>query len=127
MAHTFNIINETRSKLPLVDFIALKDGALGKKYNLTVIITTPARMKELNTIYRDKKQATDILSFPISKNEGEIYLCLSESRKEAPKFERSYENFIPFLFIHGCVHLLGHDHGAIMDGIEVKLRRKFDI
>lgn len=127
MLKTFSIINETSSTLPKLPFEAIKLAALGKNYSLNLIIASPARLKKLNTIYRDKEYATDILSFPISENEGEIYISLSEAKKEAPKFERTFENFLAFLFIHGCVHLKGHDHSSTMERIEVKLRRKFKI
>ncbi len=121
------ISNETKATLPRVAFDDIKTAALGKDYQLTVAIVMPARMKKLNTIYRDIEQPTDILSFPISENEGEIYLCLSEARKEAKKFDRPYENFLSFLFIHGCVHLKGHDHGGTMEAIEAKIRKEFGI
>jgi probable rRNA maturation factor len=121
------IVNETKLRLPKVAFDAIKDAALGKAYALNVIIASPARMKKLNTIYRDIEKPTDILSFPLSENEGEIYLCLPEARTEAKKFDRPYENFLSFLFIHGCVHLKGHDHGGTMEAIEAKLRTRFGI
>ncbi len=123
----FTLIKETRESIPRVSFVEIKNEILGKKYALNLIITTPARMKELNTIYRDKEHATDILSFPISDTEGEMYISLEETKKMAPKFDRSFENFFAFLFIHGCTHLKGHDHGAIMEGIESKIRRKFNV
>ena len=123
----FTLIKETRESIPRVSFVEIKNEILGKKYALNLIITTPARMKKLNTIYRDKEHATDILSFPISDVEGEMYISLEETRKMAPDFDRSFENFFAFLFIHGCAHLKGHDHGAIMEGIEGKIRRKFNV
>jgi len=122
-----SIINETKATLPRVAFDAIKEKALGKDYKLSVIIVSPERMKKLNTIYRDIEEPTDILSFPFSETEGEIYLCLPEVRKEAKKFDRSYENFMSFLFIHGCVHLKGHDHGATMERIEAQIRKEFGI
>ena len=121
------ISNETKATLPRVAFDAIKEAALGKGYDLTVVIVMPARIKKLNTIYRDIEKATDILSFPVSESEGEIYLCLQEARIEAKKFERPYENFMAFLFIHGCVHLKGHDHSATMERIEAKIRKEFGI
>lgn len=123
----FTLVNETDSIIPAVDFVNIKKSILGTKYCLNLIFTTSAKIKKLNTIYRDKQCATDILSFPISENEGEIYISEKESRIEAKKFDREYENFIAFLFIHGCTHLKGHDHGAIMESIEIKLRNKFGI
>lgn len=124
---TVTIINETESKLPSIDFDGIKTAALGDKYSLNLIFTTSAKIKKLNTIYRNKECATDILSFPISDTEGEIYISEKEARAEAKKFDRNYDNFIAFLFIHGCTHLKGHDHGAIMEGIEVELRQKFGV
>ena len=121
------MVNETRGKVPRFAYEQVKDAVLGKRYDLTLIVTNQARMKKLNTIYRNKETATDILSFPLSKNEGDIYICPSETKKEAKKFERTYENFFAYLFIHGCTHLKGHDHGAIMEGIEARIRRKFGV
>ena len=123
----FSIINENKEKLPKIPFKEIKEASLGNSYSLSLIFTSPAKMKKLNTIYRDKEEPTDILSFPLNENEGEIYISLSEAKKESKKFERDYENFIAFLFIHGCVHLKGHDHGSTMENIEVKLRNKFKI
>ncbi len=124
----FSIVNETRAGIPAkARFRAIKEAALGTDYDLSLIFTTPARIKKLNLIYRDKDKATDILSFALSKKEGEIYICQSEARKEAANFNRSYANFIEFLFIHGCVHLKGYEHGATMERIEARLHKKFNI
>ena len=122
-----NIINETGTKLPIIDFKGIKKAALGTNYSLNLIITTPAKIKKLNTIYRGKKCSTDILSFPISATEGEICISPADARAEAKKFGRTYDNFMAFLFIHGCTHLKGYDHGAIMEGMEVKFRKKFGV
>jgi len=120
----FTLINENDSTIPAVDFVAIKNAVLGADYSLNLIFTTSAKIKKLNTIYRDKECATDILSFPISDTEGEIYISEKEARTEAKKFDRNYDNFIALLFIHGCTHLKGHDHGAIMEVAELKLRKK---
>ena len=105
----------------------MKNAVLGKKYNLTVAIVSSAHIKKLNLQFRNIDKPTDILSFPLSKTEGEIYINLAESKKEAVKFDRTYENFLAFLFIHGLVHLKGFDHGSTMERIEIKLRKKFKV
>lgn len=121
------VINETSTPLPPIDFNGIKNAALGKDYTLNLIITDSKKIQKLNTIYRNKEEPTDILSFPLSPTEGEIYISPVEARAEAKKFERDYDNFIAFLFIHGCTHLKGHDHGDIMESIEAKLRAQFGI
>ena len=123
----FSIINEPRNGFSKARFRAIKETALGKDYRLNLIFTTPARIKKLNLIYKDKDKATDILSFPLSKKEGEIYICSSEARKEAVMFGRTYANFILFLFIHGCVHLKGYEHGSTMERVEARIRKQFKV
>ncbi|MDB5238725.1 MAG: hypothetical protein JWO00_60 [Candidatus Parcubacteria bacterium] len=119
--------NETHASIPRVRFSAIKDAALGSDYKLNLIFTTPAKIRKLNKIYRNIDKPTDILSFPLSDTEGEIYISPTETRKEAKNFDRSYENFMAFLFIHGCVHLIGHDHGATMEHIEANIRKEFKV
>ena len=111
----------------MLEFKKIASKILGKKYSLSFSFISPAKIKKLNLIYRGKNHATDILSFPLSKNKGEIYICKSEARKEAKKFGRTYENFMKFLFIHGCVHLKGFDHSATMESIEAKLQKQFRV
>ena len=108
-------------------FEQIKKAILGDKYELSLVFATPQKIRSLNKIYRNIDKPTDILSFPLSKTSGEIFICRSEAKKEMPKFGRTYDDFILFLFIHGLVHLKGYDHGPKMEKIEVKFRRKFKI
>ncbi len=105
----------------------MKEAVLGKKYRLSVVVITLAKMRSLNRTYRKKDAPTDILSFPLSKTEGEIFLNLTEAGKESKKFGRPFENFIAFLFIHGLVHLKGFAHGSRMEVLERKFRNKFNV
>lgn len=108
-------------------FKAISKEVLGENYKLTFTFVGPKYIQRLNKIYRNIDKPTDILSFPLSADEGEIYICKSESRKEAKNFDRPYDNFLNFLFIHGCVHLKGYDHSATMEDIEAKIRAKFKV
>ena len=101
--------------------------ALGEKYDLSLTIVDVAEIKRLNFTYRNKNKPTDILSFPLEKNSGEIFICLSEAKKEAPKFDRDFDNFIGFLFIHGLMHLKGFDHSSTMESNERIFRKEFNI
>lgn len=107
--------------------VQIKEAVLGKKYELSFVYISSAKIKELNKTYRQINKPTDILSFPLSKISGEIFICKSETKKMAPDFDRSYENFLLYLFIHGCVHLKGHDHGPKMEKLEEKFRKKFKV
>ena len=127
MTAKFDYFNETKAKMPRLAFLRMKNAVLGKKYELSVAVVDSNKIRELNRRWRDKDMATDILSFPLSETEGEIYINPAFARIEAKKFDRSYDNFVLFLFIHGLVHLKGYDHGVIMESIEKKFRKKFKI
>ncbi len=123
----FEIINTTKAKLPRLAFAQMKDAVLGKDYELSVTIVSKKKIQELNKKYRNKDVPTDILSFPLGDAAGEIYINTQMTRLEAQNFDRPYENFFAFLFIHGLVHLKGFDHGSTMESIEARFRKQFGI
>ena len=123
----FSFFNETKTKIPRLVFLALKNAILGEKYELSVVIVGKSKMRELNKRWRNEDKPTDILSFPLSKSEGEIYINPETAKKKAIEFDRPLDNFLLFLFIHGLVHLKGYDHGAIMESVETKFRKQFRI
>jgi len=89
----------------------LKDFVLGPDYDLSVAWVSSAVIHKINLTYRHKDKPTNILSFPLGPNEGEILLCreLMEDQEAVP------------LFIHGLVHLKGYDHGSRMEQEEKKV------
>jgi len=105
----------------------IKEAVVGKDYELSFSFVSAAKMRELNRTFRSIDASTDILSFPLSETEGEMYICKSEARKEMLKFDRKFDNFLLFLYIHGLVHLKGFDHSSTMENIEVEFRKKFGV
>jgi len=124
---SLTITNTTKEKLPNHPFEKMAERVLGKKYDLSLTIIDKKEIERLNATYRDKNKPTDILSFPLSENAGEIFLCLSETKKEAVKFNRTFDNFVAFLVIHGLMHLKGFDHSSTMESNEQTIRHEFDI
>lgn len=111
--------------LPDMPFVSIKETILGKNYDLSIIFCTPKESQERNKTYRDKDYPTNILSFPIDPNEGEIYISLATARRDAKKFEMSYQKFLHLLLVHGVLHLKGHDHGSTMEELEDTYLKKF--
>ena len=122
-----NIIHMSKGKLPRLPFSDIKNAILGKEYELSFVIVGPTKIKELNQTYRNINKPTDILSFPLEKNSGEIFICPSLSRVEAKKFDKPYERFIGFLFIHGLLHLKGMEHSSTMEAEEAKYCARFGL
>lgn len=103
------------------------DTVLGRDFDLSVAYVTRATMRRINRERRGKDSATDILSFPLSKTAGEILICLPEVVTHAEVWGTTPTQYLPYLFIHGLVHLKGHDHGAIMDREEKKYCRALSV
>ena len=93
----------------------IKDDILGKKYSLSIAFVTALKSREVNKKYRHKDKPTNVLAFPLRKNEGEILLCKSVAKREAKSFGKTYKQFLLFLVIHGMLHLKGMQHGSIME------------
>jgi probable rRNA maturation factor len=123
----FTIINKTNGKLPRLPFAHIKNHILGENYSLSLVIVSEKEIHKLNKEYRKVDSPTDILSFEVDKDLGEMFICLPKAKEKAVSFERTYNNFLSFLFIHGCVHLLGFDHGTKMEKLEEKYRKHFKV
>ena len=81
MSETSFSISKTISKNPPVSgllFLRMKEKILGKNYILSVVFVGKKRSQMLNKIYRGINKPTDILSFPIDKKEGEIFINLDQ-------------------------------------------------
>ena len=124
-----DISNFTRGNVPYKDLplCAITEKVLGKKYELSLVFVGDTRSRKLNKTYRGKDKPTNILSFELSKTSGEIIINPRLVKKQAPKFERSYSNFLAFLFIHGLYHLKGMQHSSTMEKAEEKIRKIFNI
>jgi probable rRNA maturation factor len=128
MVSAFAIKNTTKGTVPrTVPFQAMKEAVLGKKYDLSLVFVSEKKMRVLNKAHRGKDKTTNILSFPLDKQSGEVFICQAKARRENSLFGRPYNNYLAFLFIHGLIHLKGFDHGSRMEREERKFRKKFSI
>lgn len=124
-SNTTTIIRETVGTIPSLPFFAVAQKILGKKYVLRVVLSSKKNIQALNNTYRKKTYIPNTLAFPLSNNEGEIYMSLAVMRSQAKDYHLSYPDFILFLFIHSCLHLKGYDHGSTMEKQEQKYLKQF--
>jgi len=73
--------------------------------------------RQLNLDYRQKDYATNVLSFPIEKNDdipfrhlGDIVVCHPVIQREALEQNKTLDEHWAHMITHGCLHLLGYDH-----------------
>ncbi len=104
-----------KGKLPDLPFLKIKNELMGKDFELTIIYTSKEKNLELNKKYRSKDYIPNILTFPISKNEGEIYISRGIARTQHTEFSMSYNKYLTLLIVHGCLHLKGFKHDTKKD------------
>jgi len=75
------ITNKTKGKLPSLPFVSIKNIILGEKYSLSIASISSQKQRKINRIYRGINKTTNILSFPLSKNSGEITFDLAKIKK----------------------------------------------
>lgn len=113
-------IAHTVKSYPRLPYQEIKDSVLGTQYTLSLIFVGEARARALNTKYRNATYIPNVLSFPLDKKTGEIYITPRMAHKESKKFNMTPRGYIGFLFIHGLLHLKGYPHGATMEKAEKK-------
>ncbi len=121
----FTISNTTNGRLPRLPFLKMKEYILGKKHWVGLVCVGDARSKTLNNKLRGKDKPANVLTFPLTKNEGEIYINPRQIKRDARSFGESYTKFFARVFIHALLHLKGCAHSSTMDKEEETLLKKF--
>jgi probable rRNA maturation factor len=119
----------------------VRDGGLGRwlasvvplrvRGEVAVALLPDAQVRALNSRYRRKDVATDVLSFPSDEKGflGDIVISRGVARRQATEMRHSLRTELRVLALHGLLHLLGYDHEArgdkgAMARMEGRLRRK---
>ena len=129
--------------------------AEGRTFSVAFI--SDDRMRKLNSTFRGKDSATDVLSFPHEVHEfvqsasfslssedqeqaeacilnatflGDIVISAEQAARQANENKLSVKNEIKQLILHGVLHLCGYDHetdDGEMSARELELRDKLGI
>lgn len=120
-----SVRSTVRGTYPRIPFDTIAAEILGTHYEVSVLIAGDTLSSTLNKKHRGKTYAPNVLSFPLSKNTGEIVLNPRASAREAARFNHSEREHFCFLYIHGLLHLKGFDHGRAMERLEEAHLRRF--
>ncbi len=96
-------------------FLARAKRATKLAGEVNVLVTSSREMERLNRQFRQKNQATDVLSFPaddktIGGVAGDIAISADIARDNARRLGHSITREIQILILHGVLHLAGYDH-----------------
>ncbi len=106
--------------------------ALRVDTEVTIRIVDEEEGRALNSQFRGKDYATNVLTFPLTEEPhlmGDIVLCAPVVAAEASAQHKSLEAHFAHLTVHGVLHLHGYDHqideqAGLMESIEVQILTK---
>ncbi|MDD4855086.1 MAG: rRNA maturation RNase YbeY [Sulfuricurvum sp.] len=93
---------------------------------IELLLTDDDEIAQINHEFRGIDKATDVLSFPSDPFPnaplGSIIISVDKVQSVAEEMGHTPDDEIALLFIHGMLHLLGHDHEV--DNGEMREREK---
>ena len=79
---------------------------------VSILLTTDEKIRDLNKQYRYIDEPTDVLSFPAGEFEhaplGDIAISIPFAKRQAEKRGVSLDVELAYLVIHGGLHLIGY-------------------
>ena len=87
------------------------DGKRGGQ--ITIRFVDSEEGQSLNSDYRGKGYATNVLSFPYETEPvvaGDLVICAAVVEREAAEQRKTLEEHHAHLIVHGILHLQGYDH-----------------
>ena len=106
--------------------------ALRVDTEVTIRIVDEDEGRALNSTYRGKDYATNVLTFPLTETPhlmGDIIICAPVVMAEAVAQNKSLEAHFAHLTVHGVLHLHGYDHetepqAELMESLEITILQK---
>lgn len=109
------------------------------KLYVSITLTTPQNIHEINKKYRNVDRETDVLSFPMFEKDeldrkienrefeyedvlGDIVISIDRVKEQAKEYGHSFEREFAYMIVHGFYHLMGYDH--IKEEDKIKMRPK---
>lgn len=86
---------------------------------LSLVFTDDANIRTINSKWRHIDKATNVLSFPAFSIQpgqrpgpilGDIVIARETVQREAQEENKSFDDHLSHLIVHGLLHLTGYDH-----------------
>lgn len=118
------------------------EGLENSKLIVSVTLTTPKNIKELNNKYRNIDKATDVLSFPMFEKDeidsiiinkefenidvlGDMVISIPQVEIQAREYGHSFERELSYMVVHSFYHLMGYDHIKEEDKMKMRPKEEF--
>ena len=98
----------------VIELVLKKASNLTNKqnWNINIILVDNDEIQRLNKQYRNKDNATDVLTFPDGylNNLGDVFISIEKMIEQSVELGHSTKRELGFLAVHGFLHNLGYDH-----------------
>ena len=111
------------------------------KLYISITLTTPEHIHEINKQYRNVDRATDVLSFPMFEKDeldekiknndfehedvlGDIVISIEKVEEQAKEYGHSFEREFAYMLVHGFYHLMGYDHIQEEDKVIMRVKEE---
>ena len=104
--------------------------ALQSDAEITVRIVGAEEGQALNRDYRQKNQATNVLTFDYTRAPlvtADLVLCAPVVAKEAKENKKTLHNHYAHLLVHGTLHAQGYDHETSAEDADAMEAREIAI
>ena len=118
-----------RSAPPAASLRKYARAAIQSGAQVTLRVVGVGEGRFLNSSFRKRNYATNVLSFSYGRRHGDVVLCHPVIKREARAQRKSLAAHYAHLIVHGILHLRGHDHlrksdAARMEKTEIRLLRR---
>ena len=122
---SYDVDNEEVVKFWLYNVALAEDHTLE---NLTVIFCTDMFLHEMNMMYLDHDEYTDVITFDNSERDGnieaDIYISLERVIDNAGKFNTGMPNELYRVMVHGLLHLFGYNDKTEEEKVKIRDREE---
>ena len=102
---------------------------------ISLVFTDDASIRVINAEWRSQDKPTNVLSFPAfplapggmpGPMLGDIIIARETVEREAVELEKTVDEHLTHLMVHGFLHLFGYDHNndeeaEVMEGLETRI------
>jgi len=102
------------SERALARFTARAQRAIGLRGEVNILVAGNEELQALNSRFRGKHKATDVLSFPAMARArgivGDVAISADMAASNAARLGHATMEELKILVVHGLLHLAGYDH-----------------
>ena len=118
-----------------------REGMDPETAEISLSFVSEEEIQQLNRDYRGVDSVTDVLSFPLLEDTGDlivigdedeaedlvlgdVVICLKRAEEQAEEYGHSKQREVVYLFVHSVLHLLGYDHMTEEERAEMRQREE---